>query len=61
MYEGGVACSNASPPRAFPWPQMRPFLPDMGKNTGNLAANFSVFSNFYVANVKIRGCCINVR
>ncbi len=32
-------------------------LPDMGKNTGNLAANFSVFSNFYVANVKIRGCC----
>ena len=27
----------------------------MGKNTGNLAANFSMFSNFYVANVKISG------
>ena len=34
---------------------MQPFLPDMGKNTGNLAANFSMFSNFYVANVKISG------
>ena len=30
----------------------------MGKNTGNLAANFYEISNFYVANVKIRGCCI---
>ena len=40
---------------------MRPFLPDMGKKTGDLAANFCEISNFYVANVKIGDCCISMQ
>jgi len=58
--KGGVAFANAAPPRVFPCPIRRSFLPVPGKKSGNLAAYSYGISNFRVSAAKIWGCHIEM-